>query len=150
MDSLANIGKPIEIMLVEDNPGDVFLTKKAFKTAKITNQLMVAEDGEIAMAMLRKEGKYKDTVTPDLILLDLNLPGKDGREVLEEIKEDEELRRIPVIILTSSHAEKDILESYNMHANSYVIKPLDFSKFTEIVKSIEDFWFTTVVLPTGE
>lgn len=150
MDSLANIGKPIEIMLVEDNPGDVFLTKKAFKTAKITNQLMVAEDGEIAMAMLRKEGKYKDTVTPDLILLDLNLPGKDGREVLEEIKEDEELRRIPVIILTSSHAEKDILESYNMHANSYVIKPLDFSKFTEIVKSIEDFWFTTVILPTGE
>ena len=147
MDKKNAQGKPIDILLVEDNPGDVFLTKKAFKTAKLTNHLIVAEDGEKAMEILRKSGEFANAPTPDLILLDLNLPGKDGREVLEEIKSDQNLRRIPVIILTSSDAERDILESYNMHANSYVIKPIDFNKFTEVVKSIEDFWFTAVILP---
>ncbi|MCM8539732.1 MAG: response regulator [Lentisphaeraceae bacterium] len=147
MKKLADSARPIEILLVEDNPGDVFLTKKAFENSKLANHLIVATDGEMALQMLRKEGEYKNHITPDIILLDLNLPKIDGKEVLEDIKNDEELRKIPVVILTSSNAEKDILMSYELHANSYVVKPVDFSKFLDIVDSIESFWFTIVVLP---
>ena len=139
--------KSVDILLIEDNPGDIFLTKKAFKSCKLSNRLFVAEDGEKAISFLKKEGEYKDAVTPDIILLDLNLPGKDGREILAEIKEDEDLKSIPVIILTSSDAEKDILTTYKLHANSYIVKPVDFTKFLEIVSSIENFWFTIVKLP---
>jgi len=147
MKNLSNNSRPIEILLVEDNPGDVFLTKKAFETGKLSNNLIVASDGEMALSMLKKEGEYTDIVTPDIVLLDLNLPKLDGREVLEEIKNDEDLKRIPVVILTSSNAERDIVSSYDLHANSYIVKPVDFTKFSEIVDSIENFWFTIVVLP---
>ena len=147
MKELFKSSRPIEILLVEDNPGDVFLTKKAFETGKIANNLQVASDGEMALRMLKKEDDFSDSVTPDIILLDLNLPKMDGREVLESIKDNEELKRIPVVILTSSNAERDIVASYNLHANSYIVKPVDFSKFTEIVDSIENFWFSIVVLP---
>lgn len=139
--------KPVDILLIEDNPGDIFLTKKAFKTCKMSNRLYVAEDGYKAISFLKKEGENKNAVTPDLILLDLNLPGKDGREILSEIKEDDNLKSIPVIILTSSEAEKDILTTYKLHANSYIVKPVDFSKFVEIVSTIENFWFSIVTLP---
>jgi chemotaxis family two-component system response regulator Rcp1 len=139
--------KPITILLVEDNPGDIRLTREALKEGKVLNTLMVAEDGMDAMAMLRHEGKYKDVVRPDLILLDLNLPRKDGREVLAEIKNDINLRRIPVAILTTSSAEEDIIESYDLHANCYITKPLDIAQFFARVKAIEDFWVTIVSLP---
>ncbi len=137
----------IEILLVEDNPGDVRLTREALKDGKIVNNLHVAEDGVEALAFLRREGKYRDAVRPELILLDLNLPKKDGREVLAEIKADEDLRRIPVVILTSSAAEQDIVKSYNLHANCYVTKPVDLDQFINVVKSIEYFWLTVVRLP---
>lgn len=138
----------IRILLVEDNPGDIRLTKEALKEAKVGNQLSVVEDGVEAMAFLRRQGEYADAQRPDLILLDLNLPKKDGREVLEEIKQDPELKRIPVVVLTTSRAEEDILRSYNLHANCYVTKPVDLDQFITIVKSIEDFWLTIVRLPT--
>lgn len=141
-------GRPVEILLVEDNPGDVVLTKEAFKAAKIVNNILIAKDGEMALDILQKKGGHKKTASPDLILLDLNLPKKDGREVLEEIKNDERLRRIPVVILTSSKAEKDIVETYDLHANSYIVKPVNLEKFSAIVESIENFWFTVVVLPS--
>jgi chemotaxis family two-component system response regulator Rcp1 len=141
-------GGGIKILLVEDNPGDVRLTKEALKEAKVRNHLSVVEDGVDAMEYLRCEGKYAEAERPDLILLDLNLPKKDGREVLEEIKQDSELKRIPVVVLTTSHAEEDILRSYNLHANCYVTKPVDLDQFINIVKSIEDFWLTIVRLPT--
>jgi two-component system, chemotaxis family, response regulator Rcp1 len=140
-------GKPVDILLVEDNPGDVRLTQEALKEGKVRNNLSVVPDGVEAMAYLRRQGKYSDAVRPDLVLLDLNLPKKDGREVLAEVKGDEHLRRIPVVVLTTSDSEKDILRSYNLHANCYITKPVDLEKFITVVKSIEDFWLTIVKLP---
>ena len=141
------MNRGIEILLVEDNPGDVRLTEEALKEGKILNSLNVVADGVEAMAFLRREGKYSDAPRPELILLDLNLPKKDGREVLAEIKKDQELKRIPVVILTSSAAEQDIVKSYNLHANCYVTKPVDLDQFIHVVKSIEQFWLTVVKLP---
>lgn len=137
----------IDILLVEDNPADVRLTQENFKEGKILNNLHVVKDGEEAMAFLHRKGKYADAVRPSLILLDLNLPKKDGRQVLAEIKTDEELKSIPVVILTISKAEEDILKSYNLHANCYITKPIDIEQFNKIVRSIEDFWLTIVKLP---
>ncbi|MEW6734201.1 MAG: response regulator [Acidobacteriota bacterium] len=139
--------KPIEILLVEDNPGDVRLTKEALKEAKVYNNLSVAMDGIEALEYLHKKGRYTNAVTPDLILLDLNLPKKDGREVLEEIKNDQRLRRIPVVVLTTSDAEQDIIKTYHLHANCYITKPVDLEKFITVVESIENFWLTIVKLP---
>jgi len=138
---------PIEILLVEDNPGDVRLTQEALKEGKMRNTLYVTRDGVEAMAFLRQEGKYANAARPDLILLDLNLPRKDGREVLREIKIDENLRRIPTVILTTSSAEEDVLRTYSLHANCYITKPVDFDQFIKVVKSIEEFWLTIVKLP---
>ena len=140
-------GKPIEILLVEDNPGDVRLTVEALKDAKVHNNLYVAKDGVEAMSFLRREGAYANAPRPDLILLDLNLPKKDGREVLEEIKEDKGLRRIPVVVLTTSEAEMDILKAYNLHANCYINKPVGLEQFITVIKTIEDFWLEIVKLP---
>ena len=142
-------GRPIEILLVEDNPGDIRLTKEAFKEGKLKNHLNVVEDGKEAISFLKKEGQYADAPRPDLILLDLNLPKKDGREVLSEIKVDKNLKRIPVVILTTSKAEEDILKTYNHHANCYITKPVDMDQFINVVKYIEDFWFTIVRLPAA-
>jgi CheY-like chemotaxis protein len=144
------IVREIEILLVEDNPGDVRLTVEALKDGKIRNHLSVASDGEEALAFLRRQGQFTNAPRPDLILLDLNLPKKDGREVLKEIKQEKDLKRIPVVVLTTSTAEKDIIKTYDLHANCYVTKPVDFEQFTNVVKSIEDFWFTVVKLPLGE
>jgi len=143
----ANSGRPINILLVEDNPGDARLTMEALRDAKVRNDLRVVADGVEAMAFLRRENGYGDAPRPDLILLDLNLPRKDGRQVLEEIKQDEELQRIPVAILTTSQAEKDILTSYNLHANCYIIKPVDLDEFIRVVKGVEEFWLSIVKLP---
>ena len=139
--------KPIDILLVEDNPGDARLAKESLKDSKIRNNLDIVGDGEEAMKYLNKEGKYSDVSRPDLILLDLNLPKKDGREVLKEIKEHEDFKRIPVVILTMSKSEEDILKSYNLHANCFITKPIDLDQFIKVVKSIEDFWLTIVKLP---
>ena len=139
--------KPYEILLVEDNPGDVRLTRETLKEFKALNNLSVVGDGVEAMAFLRREGKYSQASRPDLILLDLNLPRKDGREVLSEIKVDDRLKRIPVVILTTSTAEKDVLNTYEHHANCYIKKPVELDQFSAVVKSIEAFWFTTVILP---
>ncbi len=139
--------RPIEIFLVEDNPGDVRLTREALKEGKVLNNLSVAADGEEALAVLRREGRHAGRLLPDIIFLDLNLPKKDGREVLEEIKKDPALNVIPVVILTTSRDEEDVLRSYKLHANCYITKPVDLSRFIEVVKSIEDFWFSVVVLP---
>ena len=147
--SIETIGKPIEILLVEDNPGDVRLTQEAFKEGKVRNKLHVAWDGIEAMAFLRQEGKFADAPHSDLILLDLNLPKKDGREVLVEIKQDPDLKRIPVVILTTSKAEEDILKTYDLHANCYITKPVDLEQFIKVVKCIEEFWLTVVKLPSG-
>ena len=144
-----NIGKPIEILLVEDNPGDIRLTREALADGKVRNNLHVAVDGVEAMAFLRREGAFSDVPCPDLILLDLNMPKKDGREVLADIKNDPELKRIPVVILTTSKAEEDILRSYDLHANCYVTKPVDLEQFIKVVCSIEEFWLTIVKLPPG-
>jgi len=138
---------PIEILLVEDNPGDVDLTKEALDHSKMINNLHQVADGVEALAFLHKEGKYASAVHPDLILLDLNLPKKDGREVLAIIKEDPLLKRIPVVVLTTSDAEQDILKAYSLHANCYITKPVDVEKFVQVVKAIEDFWFAVVKLP---
>ena len=146
MNSATECG-PIEILLVEDNPGDVRLTKEALKEGRFANLINVAVDGFEAMAFLRREGKYANASRPDLILLDLNLPKKNGREVLAEIKADSDLKRIPVLVLTSSQAEKDIVATYNLHANCYITKPVDFEQFICVVRSIEDFWFAVVKLP---
>jgi CheY-like chemotaxis protein len=140
-------GEPIEILLVEDSPGDVRLTIEALKEGKVHNNLHVAKDGVEAMAFLNREEKFTDAPHPDLILLDLNLPKKDGREVLKEIKADKNLKRIPVVILTISNAEEDILKTYNLHANCYITKPVDLDQFIQVVKSIEDFWLEIVRLP---
>jgi CheY-like chemotaxis protein len=138
---------PIEILLVEDNPGDVRLTKEALREGKVYSNLHTVKDGVEAMEYLRREGKYKDAPRPDIILLDLNLPRKDGREVLEEIKSDDKLKRIPVVVLTTSKAEEDVLRTYNLHANCYVTKPVDLEKFMVVVKTIDIFWLTVVTLP---
>jgi len=140
-------GRPVEILLVEDNAGDVRLTEEALKENKVCNNLNVVSDGEEAMSFLRREGKYTQMPHPDLILLDLNLPKKDGREVLAEIKSDDDLKRIPVVILTTSKAEEDIIKTYDLHANCYVTKPVGFEQFVTVVKSIEKFWLNIVVLP---
>ena len=143
-------GKPIEILLVEDNPGDVRLTQEALRDGKVRNDMRVAADGVEALAFLQREGKFADALRPDVILLDLNLPKKDGREVLAEIKADPDLRRIPVVVLTTSEAEEDILKAYNLYANAYVAKPVDLDKFIAVVKSIEDFWLEIVKLPPDD
>jgi two-component system, chemotaxis family, response regulator Rcp1 len=140
----------IQVLLVEDNPGDVRLTKEALKEGKLLNQLTVVGDGVEALSFLRQEGKYADALQPELILLDLNLPKKDGREVLAEIKADSKLRRIPVVVLTTSSAEEDILKIYDLHANCYITKPVDLEQFMGVVKSIEDFWVSVVKLPSYE
>jgi CheY-like chemotaxis protein len=142
-------GRPIEILLVEDNPGDVRLTLEILKETKVRNTLTVAADGVEALDLLRRTGRYTHAVRPDLILLDLNLPKKDGRQVLAEIKADPVLRSIPVVILTTSKAEEDIVKSYNLYANCYVTKPVDLEQFAKVVQSIEDFWLTIVKLPQG-
>lgn len=143
-------GRPVEILLVEDNPGDVRLTQEALKEGKINNNLHVVTDGVKAMRFLRREGHYNSVPRPDLILLDLNLPRKNGHEVLAEIKEDPILKRIPVVILTTSTAEQDILNTYSSYANCYITKPVDLEQFIIVVKSIEDFWVSIVKLPTEE
>lgn len=145
--STAEFGRPNVILLVEDNPGDVRLTQESLKDSKLLNYISVVNDGVEAMAFLRREGKYVEAPRPDLILLDLNLPKKDGREVLAEIKTDEQLRRIPVVVLTTSSADQDILRTYNLHANCYIIKPVNLDQFTKVVKALEEFWFTIVKRP---
>jgi CheY-like chemotaxis protein len=141
--------KVVDILLVEDNEGDARLAMEAMRDSKIRNNMHHISDGEEAIAFLRKEGKYSKVPRPDLILLDLNLPKKDGRQVLAEIKNDDELKRIPVVILTVSSAEEDILKTYNLHANCYITKPIDLSQFMKVVRSVEDFWLTIVKLPNG-
>ncbi|MFI7588093.1 response regulator [Spongisporangium articulatum] len=137
----------IEILLVEDDPGDVLMTREAFADNKVANRLHVVSDGVDAVAFLRKEGKYADAPTPDLVLLDLNLPRMDGREVLATVKADEALRQIPVVVLTTSEAEEDVLRSYELHANAFVTKPVDFERFIEVVRKIDDFFVGVVRLP---
>ncbi|SRR6266511_2322269 len=141
--------KPIEILMVEDSPSDALITREAFEYAKVLNHLHVVEDGVRALAFLRREGPYAQVPRPDLILLDLNLPKKDGREVLAEVKADDQLKTIPVVVLTTSRAEDDILRAYGLHANCYITKPVDFVHFAEVVRAIEHFWFTIVNLPSG-
>ena len=146
--SSETMGRPIDILLVEDNPGDVRLTVEALKEGKVNNKLHVANDGMEAMAFLHRQGKYSDAPHPDLILLDLNLPKKDGHEVLAEIKKDSMLKHIPVVVLTGSTAGEDILKTYNLHANCYITKPIDLEQFIMVVKSIKDFWLTIVKMPS--
>lgn len=140
--------RQVEILLVEDNPADVLLTRSAFEDFRITNTLHVVEDGVEAMEFVRRAGAFSEAPRPDLIMLDLNLPRKNGREVLAEIKADPTLRTIPVVVLTTSGAEQDILQAYDLHANSYIVKPVGFAKFVEAVRSIKDYWFSLVTLPT--
>ena len=140
---------PIEILLVEDNPGDVRLTREALREGKVYSNLHWVKDGVEAMEFLRRQGKFREVPRPDIILLDLNLPKKDGREVLQEIKTDDALKRIPVVVLTTSKAEEDVLRTYNLHANCYVTKPVDLEKFMVVVKTIDVFWLTVVTLPPG-
>ena len=139
--------KPVEILLVEDNPGDVDLTRDALEGGKLRNNLHVVNDGEAAMAFLRKEGKYAGVPRPGMVLLDLNLPKKNGREVLAEMKADDYLKRIPVVVLTTSKSDEDILKSYNLHANCFITKPIELAHFIKVVHAIEDFWLTIVELP---
>ena len=139
---------PIDILVVEDNSGDARLIREVLNEHKIFNTLFIVNDGVEAMNFLLNKGKYKDSPKPDLIILDLNLPKKDGREVLAEIKENDDLKRIPVVIMTISQAEADILKSYNLHANCYVTKPIDLNQFIKVIKSIEEFWFSIVKLPS--
>ena len=139
--------RPVEILLVEDNPGDERLTREALKEGKVYSNLHWVKDGVEAMEFLRRQGKFAEAPRPDIILLDLNLPKKDGREVLQDIKNDNELKRIPVVVLTTSKAEEDVLRTYNLHANCYVTKPVDLEKFIVVVKSIDVFWLTVVTLP---
>ena len=140
--------KPIEILLVEDNPGDVRLTREALKSGKVWSNLHVVEDGEAVLTFLQRQGSYTYAPRPDLILLDLNLPKRDGREVLSIIKADENLKRIPVVVLTTSQAEEDILKAYNLNANCYITKPVDFDQFLKVVRVVEEFWLTIVKLPS--
>lgn len=140
--------RPVNILLIEDNPGDVRLTQEAFKEGRLSVNLSVVMDGVEAINFLRKIGEHKYAISPDLILLDLNLPKKDGREVLAEIKTDDELKLIPVVVLTTSNAEQDIIKTYSLHANCYINKPVDFEKFFDVIQKIEDFWLATAILPT--
>ncbi|MGB9939097.1 response regulator [Methanosarcina sp.] len=140
--------RPIEILLVEDSKGDIGLIEEVFEEARIRNNLHIAEDGEEAILFLNKKGRFLDAPRPDIILLDLNLPRKDGREVLQEVKGDPNLRNIPIVVLTTSKAEEDILRSYDLHANAYITKPADFDQFVKVIKSIEDFWLQVVKLPS--
>lgn len=141
-------GQPIEVLLVEDDPGDVLLIREAFEFNKVHNNLNVVSDGEQALAYLRREGEHAGSSRPDLVLLDLNLPRKDGREVLAEVKQDPDLRTIPIVVLTTSEAEEDVLKSYQLHANAYVTKPVDFERFVSIVRQIDDFFVSVVRLPS--
>ena len=143
------LGEPVELLLVEDNPGDVELTREALAEARVRNRLAVVSDGVEALRFLRREGPHAGSPRPDLILLDLNLPRMDGREVLAAIKRDPALRRIPVVVLTTSEAERDILEAYQLHANAYIVKPVDLDQFLGVVRSIESFWLAVVKLPPG-
>jgi CheY-like chemotaxis protein len=147
MTAPAESSLPIEVLLVEDDPGDVLMTQEAFDEHKVRNKLNVVQDGEEALAYLRREGKYAEATRPDLILLDLNLPRVDGREVLQVIKEDHDLRRIPVVVLTTSQADEDIMRSYSLHANAYVTKPVDFDSFIAVVRQIDEFFVSVVKLP---
>jgi len=147
MNELKSPVEPIDILLVDDDEGDVLLTQKALKSGKLYNSLNIAKDGIEAMAYLRREGRFKDAARPDLILLDLNMPRKDGKETLAEIKNDPNLRSIPVVVLTTSDADKDVLQSYELHANCFVTKPVDIDQFTNVVKSLKEFWFCVVKLP---
>jgi CheY-like chemotaxis protein len=147
---MMNPVRPIDVLLVEDNPADVRLTREALKEAKVLNALHIVEDGMAALDFLRKQGQYASSPVPDLILLDLNLPKKDGREVLAEIKKDENLKQIPVVVLTTSRAEEDVVRSYNLHANAYVTKPVDLKQFLEVIRAIEKFWLAVVTLPTSQ
>jgi CheY-like chemotaxis protein len=144
---LAEAVRPIEVLLVEDDEGDVLMTREALHEGKVVNRLSVVGDGVEAIAFLRREGPYADAVRPDLVLLDLNLPRRDGRQVLEEVKTDPDLRRIPIVVLTTSEAEEDVLRSYDLHANAYVTKPVDFDRFVEVIRQIDDFWISVVRLP---
>jgi chemotaxis family two-component system response regulator Rcp1 len=144
---MVNENRPVEILLVEDNPGDERLTREALKEGKVYSNLHWVKDGVEAMEFLRRQGKHSGAPRPDIVLLDLNLPKKDGREVLQDIKNDNELKRIPVVVLTTSKAEEDVLRTYNLHANCYVTKPVDLEKFIVVVKSIDVFWLTVVTLP---
>jgi len=146
-DTIQHKGRPAEILLIEDNRGDILLMQKAFKQIAMPNNVNVARSGEEALQILRREGTHTGASQPDLIMLDLNLPKKSGKDVLQEIKSDDTLRHIPVIVLTSSRADLDVLRIYNLHANSYIVKPNNFEKFGEIVASIEKYWFATVILP---
>jgi CheY-like chemotaxis protein len=141
-------GQPIEVLLVEDDPGDVLLIREAFEYNKVHNNLNVVSDGEQALSYLRQEGEWSDALRPDLVLLDLNLPRKDGREVLADAKGDSALRAIPIVVLTTSEAEEDVLKSYELHANAYVTKPVDFERFVSIVRQIDDFFVSVVRLPS--
>jgi CheY-like chemotaxis protein len=142
--------RPAELLLVEDNPGDVRLTVEALKEGRVLNHLTVVKDGEEAIAVLRRQGQYADAARPDMILLDLNLPRKSGMEVLAEIKQDPDLRQIPVVVLTTSQAEQDILGTYSLHANCYIVKPVDLNQFMNVVQSIRSFWLAVVMLPPHE
>jgi CheY-like chemotaxis protein len=145
--NVARSGKVIDVLLVEDDPGDVLMTREAFEDNKVANRLQVVSDGVSALAFLRKEGEHADAPTPDLVLLDLNLPRMDGREVLEAMKGDDALRSIPVVVLTTSEAEEDVVRSYSLHANAYVTKPVDFDRFIEVVRQIDEFFVEVVRLP---
>jgi CheY-like chemotaxis protein len=149
MNTDSGMSRPIEILLIEDNPGDADIAREGLKDSNVTNKLHVVADGEEAIAFLRQTGKYEKMPRPDLILLDLNLPRKDGREVLAEVKFDQDLKHIPVVVLTSSEQEEDILKSYELHANCYITKPLKFTEFVKVIKSIESFWFTVVTFSAG-
>ena len=142
------LARQIEVLLVEDDPGDVLMTREAFEDHKVQNQLHVVNDGVEAMAFLRREGEHADAPRPDLVLLDLNLPRRNGREVLLDVKSDPELRRIPIVILTTSEAEEDVIAAYDLHANAYVRKPVDFEQFVAAVRAIDDFFITVVRLPS--
>lgn len=147
---MGSVINPIDILLVEDSEGDIRLIREALREGKLNNELYVVRNGVEAMDFLQKRNKFADAVRPDLILLDLNLPKKDGREVLSEIKADEQLKRIPVVILTTSSSETDVIKTYNLHANCYIVKPLDLNQFIQVVKSVESFWLSIVKLPEGE
>lgn len=145
----SKLSRPVDILLVEDNPGDVRLTQEAFRDARIEVRLSVVMDGEEALNYLYRRGQYADVTRPDIILLDLNIPKKDGREVLQEIKRDDSLRFVPVVVLTTSNAEQDIVRTYNLNVNAYINKPVDFDRFFEIVQKIEEFWLMTAILPSS-
>lgn len=148
--NIVDIGRPVEILLVEDNPGDVRLTTEAFREARVCNRIHTVPDGVEAMAFLNREGSYTNVPCPDLILLDLNLPRKDGREVLAAIKSDEKIKHIPVVVLTTSKAEEDIIRSYELQANCFVSKPVELDQFITTMKAVGDFWLAIVKLPWGE